>query len=90
MLPAHETYAFWLRAEPDAAAGVFPRPFQSSSSHNSKISDTYNHGDFKETSSFDSFPAKARGLPDFDNSPGYNNSGHGAACSRLLSMPGLS
>jgi hypothetical protein len=64
---------------PDAAAGAFPRPFQSNSSHISKISDKYNHGDFKEISSFDSLPSKARGLPDLDNSPGYNNSGHGTA-----------
>jgi hypothetical protein len=60
-LPAHVTYEFWQRAEPDARRGsqAFPRPFQSNSNHNSKISDKYNHGDFKEISNLDSFPAKA-------------------------------
>jgi hypothetical protein len=65
---------------PGVAAGAFTRPFQSNSSHNSKISDKYNHGDFKEISNFDSLLAKARGLPDFDNSLRYNNSDHGTAC----------
>jgi hypothetical protein len=55
--------------------------FQSNSSHNSKISDKYNHGDFKEMSNLDSLPAKAWDLPGFNNSPGDNNSGQGAACS---------
>jgi hypothetical protein len=73
-----------VEAEPDAAhrgRDAFPHPFQSNSSQNNKISDKYNHGDFKEMSNFDSFPAKAWGLSGFNNSPGDNNSGHEAACS---------
>jgi hypothetical protein len=71
-------------AEPDAAhrgCGAFPHLFQSNNSHKSKISDKYNHGEFKGMSNFDSLPAKSWSLPDLDNSPGDNNSGHGAACS---------